>query len=319
MQMDAMKIEDFEGGDEATVDAMTTALEGAAGDSPEPKPEDEPEPKPEDSPEPKPEDEPEPKPEDGPEPKPEDAPEPKPEDGPKVEELAARVSELEGELAAAVARAEESERLMGEKLAGQAAMGADVPAVLLAESEAEISRREDALEGFVDRLEEWLEEHDTDDVLEEDGKQFSFQDVRRTARKAKRELTRTIPRARLVLKDRLAARERATSLYPDVLKAGSADRREADRLLAAVPGLRALSDWPLWVGRMLAGKKLEAARAPGKASVGPAKVPPRSPVSAAAAGAARGGRKVAPAADERRVKESGYDEEVMLDEMAKVL
>jgi len=166
-----------------------------------------------------------------------------------------------------------------------------------------------ALESAADSLRDWLDEHGPEDEFEENGKTYSFAQVKQALRNSERELSRTIPRAREALKLRTAAKAAAVKLYPNVLKAGTPEATEARRLLAAVPGLRALPNWPVLVGRMIAGRALE-----GKPKAAVVARPPRAPVGPGAAAAARGAAKTGAAVDLSRIEKSDYDVETIAEE-----
>jgi hypothetical protein len=233
----------------------------------------------------------------------------------RAEAVEARVREAEE-------RATTAEARLAARGTADAATQAGVPRVLLAESEAEIAEREAVLERNVDALEDWLEGHGPEDEFEEDGKAYSFAQVKAARRSMQRELSRSIPAARLALAKRIEARTQAERLYPDVLKKGAPDAVEAERLLAAAPGLRLLPDWPVWVGRMLAGKRLERKaesgerKAPAAAAEG---APPRAPVVKPAPRARVPAGDGADAFDAEKVRKSGYSDDVMAAELAKVI
>lgn len=228
-------------------------------------------------------------------------------------QLTARAKSAEERLEAQSAELEELRGLAHAAESARAAAGAGIPKVMLAESESEIAEREAALEGAADALRDWVDEHGSEDEFVENGKSYSFAQVKQALRNTERELNRTIPRAREALKLRAAAAASARKLYPNVLKAGTAEAAEARRILAAVPGLRALPNWPVLVGRMIAGKALESkAKAPAAGSV-----PPRAPVGAGAAAAAarRPAADARPGADLKRVEDSNFDTGVMAEEI----
>jgi hypothetical protein len=217
---------------------------------------------------------------------------------------------------AAVAESAELRGRLDAVDATRAAREAGIPRVMLAESEAEIEERGRFLDDAEDALQEWLDGHDaTDEYEEEDGgrkRTYSYAEVKQRIRQIGRERERVLPKAREMLRGRAEARTRAEKLYPEVLKAGTPERAEADRLLAAVPGLRVLPDWPVLVGRMIAGRKAEPGGGGGKPPAAePGKPATPKPPPVAVPGAA-GGRRIAPGApkpgafDEGRVRESGY-------------
>lgn len=192
----------------------------------------------------------------------------------------------------------------------------DMPAVLFAEDETQIAGREAALEDFAAKLEAWLDDAGPDDQFEEGEVAYSMADVKRTLRHARSELSKTIPKARSMLILREQANALARKLYPNVLKPDTEEGAEAKRMLTELPTLRTLPDWPLWVGRMISARKREpnAPAAPKPANHVPAApglggfIPPRSAHDSRPA-----------SYDPKRVKASGYDEEVTIEEMAKAL
>jgi len=151
-----------------------------------------------------------------------------------------------------------------------------------------------------------------------------------------RELTRFVPKARELVRARAAARSRAAELYPEVLKANSPEARAAEAILAATPGLKLNPEWPLLVGRMLAGERAEKGEtspaSPARERAGAEREPAReragaerTPLPPAAPGARPSptprvpARDAAPTFDAKKVRESGYAENVVVDQYAAAL
>jgi hypothetical protein len=235
-----------------------------------------------------------------------------------------RAHEAEERAEAAADRAREAEASLREAeerlerhASSAAAVSAGVPKVMLAESEAAIDARESQLERFVENTEGWLDEHDADDTLEEDGRTYSYNQVKGFLRVAKKELTRDVPKARDLLKKRLASRSEAERKYPEMFKPGTVEYREFRALAEEMPEIRVKPDWRLLICRMVAGKKLEEGKKPDKKPVIP---PPKAPGADSSAPKSRLPVSTGKAAfDQKKIEESGYDPEIIDQEYAKIV
>lgn len=240
----------------------------------------------------------------------------------KMHEAEERAEAESAKALAAGERAREAEERLEQQGVDRAAQGAGVPRVLLAESAAAIDAREAQLETFVEKTEDWIAEHEPDDTLEEDGKSFTFAEVKGFLRNARRELTKSVPRARELVKQRAEHRTEAARLYPEALKAGTPEARELAALADEMPEIRAKPDWQLRLCRMIAGRKLESGKAAAPKTVARNAATTLPPPAVRPSGAAA--PRVPPTSgaavfDQKRVVESGLDPDVIDQEYAKVL
>lgn len=192
----------------------------------------------------------------------------------------------------------------------EAAAASGVSDLFLVENEAALDARADKLQQGVDALDDWLDSHDRDEVMTlQDGAEYSYADVKARRRGLNRSLARDVPKARKVLERRAVADATARKHYPNLFKSSSAEHVEMQRLLRTVPGLRALPDAKLLVGRMLAGKGIEGkTSAPKAAAKKPKPTAPKPPKSATPA--AKAGSK-AQSHNPEKVMESGSWEDLV--------
>lgn len=187
----------------------------------------------------------------------------------------------------------ETRRLKQEADERARAMPAGADGLLSAETDAELDTREDKLLNLL----EWCEDHadgyegkgtNTDPNLTSD-------EIRTKAHELRREL-RAIPRARALVARRSAFEGPTREHYPDLLDAGSEMGAEAARILAQAPGLRALPDYKLRLGDMIAGRMAREGKTKPAETKEPAKAagdkpkpkaPPAAPGASVAAAAVR--------------------------------
>jgi len=147
--------------------------------------------------------------------------------------------------------------------------------LLLADSEAELEKRED----FLWRVEEFCEENR--DGYEGKGTDqdpsYTAEEIRTRLLQVRRERERDLPRAREMLKRRAAFEAVTREAYPELADPRSDLSAEANRVLARVPGLKALPDYKLVLGDLLAGRKAREVK-----KTGPARVAPKPPPAPAA-------------------------------------
>jgi len=206
------------------------------------------------------------------------------------EELAGRVAELETRLEAVDVNA--------------AAAASGVSELFLIENEAALEKRGDELTAYVDALDGWIDENEPGEIMTlEDGKEFTYAEVKAKRRHFNRMVERELPRARKILSQRAKANDTARKLYPDLFKSTTAAHQEMQTLLRTVPGLRAQPDARLLIGRMIEGRKLEKKAATVKAVAKPKPTAPKPPDTGSPAARATG--REALKHDPNRVRETG--------------
>jgi hypothetical protein len=165
----------------------------------------------------------------------------------ETEELLEAERTLTKELTAKVSELEEQGRQ-----APAGGSGAINP-LLMADSEAELDKRED----FLWQAEEWCEEnidgHEGDGSKENPS--YTSAEIRRRLLTIRRERERDLPRARETIKRRAAFDAVTRESYPELADPRSELSVDASRLLARAPGLRAIPEYRLLLGDLLAGRK----------------------------------------------------------------
>jgi len=176
-----------------------------------------------------------------------------------TKELTARVSELEEQGRAAPAG------------------GGAINPLLMAETDAELNKRED----YLWQVEEFCEEHIDGYEAEKPGEQsYTAAEIRRRLLEVRRERERDLPRARETLKRRTAYEAVTREAYPELADPRSELSVEAARWAARIPGVKALPEYKLVLGDLLAGRKAREGKAKGqpKPAARPAPPVPGAPV-----------------------------------------
>lgn len=172
---------------------------------------------------------------------------------------------------------EQLEELQGRlDQAGDRPASVDAPAIMLAETDAEVDRFESRQREALWQFDDWLDDHDRSDVYVVKGEngeemEFSYSDVRRRRRELEREISDLVPKARKAVARRLQAVGEAKEKYPKLFDRNSEEHTRMQSILREAPQLKALPNYHILIGRMISGEALEKAPPPNVAR----KAPPR--------------------------------------------
>lgn len=157
-----------------------------------------------------------------------------------------------------------------------AVQSGSVPEVMLAESDAEVDRFEADTRRMQKEAKRWLRRHDRDDELtipQDDGDDatYSYEQIEDRLDELEDLLAEAIPQARKQVAARQAASAKAKEAYPKLFDRKSEAYQAMQKMLRKAPQLKALPDYQLMVGRMLAGEALESTSPKKKARKAPPK------------------------------------------------
>jgi len=216
---------------------------------------------------------------------------------------------LESERAHSRSLQEEVKTLQAQVVEGEtaSAAGSGIYPLFLAEDETAIEKREARLW----EVERWCTKNQGGYLGTDNEKDPSYdsEEILERLIQVREERERLIPRARALLQQRRGFDDMANETYPDLANPASADYREARDILRKNPAIRARPDALLFVGDLIAGRKIREAKKPGEGA--PPKKAPRVPTRTTAGNRSTGSQKPTP-----KTKQWGADGDFSDDSLA---
>lgn len=183
----------------------------------------------------------------------------------KVGKQVAKRKAVEKQLEASESRVAELETELESAGDAPAVQGGPEPEVMFAESESEVDQFEADARSMQKQAKRWLRRHDRDDVLsvpQGDGEaaEYTYDQIEDRLDELEDQLAETIPKARKQVALRKDATAKAKKVYPKLFDRKSEAFQAMQKVLRSAPQLKALPDYQLMIGRMLAGEAAESAK-----------------------------------------------------------